>query len=59
MTDPCRHARTGVVTSLSEVIGKHAEAPVCDRQECIDAAKVWVARVSGKTAHYVLDEVQR
>lgn len=57
MTVPCPHTRTGLVTSLSEWSGgHHAQAPVCDSQECIDAALKWVERMTGKPAQYVLDE---
>lgn len=60
MTVPCRHTRTGLVTSLSEWsgVGQHAEAPVCDLPECIDEAKDWVRRVSGKPAKHVLDQIE-
>lgn len=57
MTVPCTHTRTGLVTSLSEWSGgQHAQAPVCNSQECIDAAIRWVERVSGKPAKHVRDE---
>lgn len=55
MTDPCTHKPTGRVESDGHW-GKNAFAPVCDLQECIDAAKKWVTRVSGKPAHHVRDE---
>lgn len=59
MTAPCTHERRGIVTSLGPVgrieDGGHAQAPVCDLPECINAAMAWVARMSGKEAHHVLD----
>lgn len=50
----CRHPRTGVVESDGGW-GKSAFAPVCDDPACIDAAKKWASRVSGKPAKHVLD----
>ena len=58
MTLPCNHKpHTGLVTSLSEWSGgHHAQAPVCDLPECIDAATAWVERMTGKPAKHVRDE---
>lgn len=60
MTLPCNHKPyTGLVTSLSEWSGgHHAEAPVCNDQVCIDDAKAWVKRVTGKPAKHVRDEME-
>lgn len=59
MTAPCTHTRTGLVTSrpLGGIEESYAAAPVCDSRECIDAELAWVARVSGKPARYIRDEV--
>ena len=64
MSDPiCMHGRKGIVTSHPPRLsawkpsepGAHAATDVCDRAECIDNAKQWVERISGKQAHHVVD----
>lgn len=58
MTVPCPHPRTGVVESVGDW-GKNAFAPVCSDQACIDDAKAWVKRVTGKPAKHVRDELEQ
>lgn len=57
----CEHKpKSGMVTSrpLGGIEHEYAAAPVCDREECIAAAKAWVsARVHGRPAFYVAGEV--
>jgi hypothetical protein len=58
MNEPkCHHKRRGIVTSGEYVEGEpHAATNVCDRQDCIDDAILWVNRVIlARTAHYVPD----
>lgn len=58
MKDPkCRHARRGIVTTGDYVQGEpHAAVNVCDRQDCIEDALLWVNRKTlSRTARFVRD----
>ncbi len=53
----CRHKRRGIVTSGAFTIGQpHAATDVCDREGCIEDAKLWVNRQTlSRTAKFVPD----
>lgn len=57
MKDPkCRHARRGIVTTGDYVQGEpHAAVNVCDRQDCIEDALLWVTTKTSCTARFVRD----
>lgn len=62
----CTHARKGIVTNQPEWLSQtgsigldltkpHAARACCDREDCIKAAKRWVAGEVNGTAYYVPD----
>lgn len=57
MKDPkCHHARRGIVTTGDYVQGEpHAAVSVCDRQDCIEDALLWVTTKTSRTARFVRD----
>jgi hypothetical protein len=58
----CRHNRRGIVTNQPDgydASRPHAARSVCDRTECIEAAKSWVAARTNETAVHVRDSQRR
>jgi hypothetical protein len=56
-----QHPRRGRVTNQPDgydASRPHASTVVCDRAECIDKAKRWVAAETNQTAHHLPDSAR-